>query len=442
MRYLSAAVITLLAAMTPIATPAHADPPTAYDSGLSVPFEAPDPAAGRVHSVLDYGATPHNASDDDAVAIQQAISAAAPGDVVYIPNGVYHVESTINLKSGVSVRGQSRDSTVIAGNFCSVVFFLSAPHAVMFAAPGVTNLSLSSFTITYAAGKEYAAGVRLGDVGNIPVSRIAVRDLRVERHKRFGLQLQNATHVLLEGNVIRNASSLGGGGSGYGILIDQSGSHNNWVRENMIGPVIRHGILVQFSAHHNLIEHNQITGAVSGALDLHGEDEYSNEIRYNKITDCVRNGTAVSPNGGGIEVGEYSGIAGTTSMHDNTGPHNWIHHNEVSNCDYGLRITNNSDFTYIEDNIFVGNSVSGIQADLAPLENLTITGNDVSRNGNGIVLYDVKRATVKENYVRDNTKFGIWTDHRVTDYVITGNAVTGNGVNVFLGSRDGIHDVD
>lgn len=416
-------------AVSPDVTPVYSK----HDAGLSDPFVMPAAPTGKTLNVRNYGATSNRSWDNDATAIQKAINAAVAGDVVYIPDGTYHIKSTINLKSGVSLVGQSRTNTVLAGAYWS------SPHAMIYAAPGTTNLTVSTFRITQASGRTYKAAIRLGTESGGVVSRIAVKDLSIEKFQRFGVQLQNAQHVLVDGNIIKNATALDGGGSGYGILIDQSLSNNNWVRNNQIGPVIRHAILIQESAHHNLIELNTITGTVSGAIDLHGEDEYANEIRYNTITNGVRNGTTVSPNGAGIEVGEFSGVIGTTVMHDNSGPGNWIHHNTVYNYSMGLRITNNSNHTFIEDNVFYGNLGAGIQADLAPLNNLYLAGNEIYDNGSGVILYDVTQAVVQDNTIRDNTNYGIWTNSGTTGYVITGNIVTGNGVDVTLGSRDGVY---
>ena len=109
MRHFALPVAALLAtASTLVAAPAPATAATSYDSGLTVPFESPDAVSGATVSVLQYGATSGNSADDDAVAIQRAINAAKPGDMVYIPDGTYHVKSMIMLKSGVSVVGQSR----------------------------------------------------------------------------------------------------------------------------------------------------------------------------------------------------------------------------------------------------------------------------------------------------------------------------------------------
>lgn len=422
--------------------PTPVRPPGTIYAGLSDPFQMPTASTGKTLNVRDYGATSNRSSDNDAVAIQKAINAAQAGDVVYIPNGTYHIKTTISLKTGVSLIGESRDATVLATAFSVWSHLFSNPHAVLHAARGVNDLTLSSFTITQATGKSYDAGVRLGGEGDIQVSRIAVKDLYIEKHRRFGVQLQNAYQVLVSGNVIRDASALDGGGSGYGIIIDQPLSNNNWITNNVVGPVIRHGILVQHGAHHNLIERNTITGTVSSAIDLHGEDEYSNEIRYNTISNGVRNGTSVSPNGAGIEVGEYSGVIGSSTMHDKSGPMNWIHHNVVYNYNFGLRIVNNSNYTYIENNIFYDNWSAGIQADLAPLNNLHISGNEIYNNASGIILYDVTQAFLKDNVIRNNRNYGLWTNAGVTGYTITGNTVTNNGIDVVLGSQNGTYIPD
>jgi parallel beta-helix repeat protein len=351
-----------------------------------------------------------------------------------MPNGTYHIKSTINLKTGVSLVGESRDNTVLA----VVSPGTAQGQAVVYAAPGVSNLTVSDFTITLASGRAPLAGVRLGNPGGAPVSRIAVKNLFIEKFERFGVELNNTNNVLVDGSTIKNATALDGTGQGYGVLVSGYDSYNNWISNNTIGPVIRHAILIQ-GAHNNLIENNRITGTVSGAIDLHGEDEYANEIRYNVISDGVRNGTTVSPNGAGIEVGEYSGVAGTTTAHDNSGPGNYIHHNTVYNYSYGFRITNNSNYTFVEDNVFYNNDEVGILANLAPLNNLYISRNQVYDNGHGILLYGVTNAFVTDNIVHDNPGIGIGIDPQTYPYVITGNTVTNNGMNVYLGNPNGVY---
>jgi parallel beta-helix repeat protein len=428
-----AGALTLALAAAPMVSPPHAA--AAIDSGLTAAFVNPTPPTGRSFNVLNFGATPNNSSNDDVTAIQLAINAAAAGDEIYIPDGTYDLKgrTSINLKTGVSVRCQSQNA-ILAGRYSW------APHAVLYAAPGVNNLTLSNCSITKASGYNFHAGVRLGQQGTGPLtSRIAVRGMLIEKHQRFGVLLQNTYQALVEGNTIKNASALGGGGSGYGVIIDQPRATNNWVRNNTIGPVIRHALLIQYSANHNLLDRNTVTGAVSGAIDMHGEDEYSNEIRYNTVKDCVRNGTFISPNGAGIELGEWSGAPGLTTKHDNTGPNNWVHHNEVYNCTYGLRILNNTNNTYVHDNYFHHNLYTGIQADVYPLHHLDLQRNRIQNNRDGILLYRVDYATVQQNTITNNSRFGLWTDAGTVRYTITNNTITNNGTNVRLGSTNGTY---
>jgi len=55
-------------------------------------------------NVMNYGAAGDGTTDDTA-ALQQAISAAAPGQVVYLPVGVYSVSYPLSVPNGVIVQG-------------------------------------------------------------------------------------------------------------------------------------------------------------------------------------------------------------------------------------------------------------------------------------------------------------------------------------------------
>jgi parallel beta-helix repeat protein len=126
-------------------------------------------------------------------------------------------------------------------------------------------------------------------------------------------------------------------------------------------------------------------------------------------------------------------------MHDNSGPGNYIHHNTVYNYSYGLRVMNNSNYTYVEDNVFRNNYEVGILANLAPLNHLYLARNQVTYNPHGIILYDVTDAVLIGNTVRYNSGYGIGLDAESTGYWITGNTVTNNKVNVYLMNTNGTY---
>jgi nitrous oxidase accessory protein NosD len=422
--------------------PQPSSPPTKpYDAGLTAPFQCPDPVSGRSLDVRSYGATPNNSADDDAPAIRAAISAARAGDEVLLPGGTLHLKSgQINLKTGVSLRGQGRGATVLGAMYSSLT-------AVIYVPAGATNLRISDFAVRRVSGS-YDAAVRLGngrwDSNNSTypiVSRVAIEGLLVEGHRRMGILLENTQHVLVRDNIVRAATALGGGGSGYGVSINFDRSSNNWVTGNQVGPTIRHAYLLAYRAHHNLLEHNTATGTTQDAFDLHGEDEYSNELRHNTVTDCQRldpaTGALTYPAGFGLGEVPAAGSAGM-NYHDVTGPHNWIHHNTVRGCYAGVR-SNNTNYTYIEDNVLHDNDVGIRIGDLRPSHFSRALRNDVRNNNVGLYLGEADDTIVRLNTSTTNSSRGLDVQAAAARYLITDNDFRSNGAPVRLLSSIGTY---
>ena len=86
--------------------PAYAD-----WSQAGYPGEIPYPT-DTVINVKDAGATGNGATDDHA-AIQAAINGAPNPAVIFFPAGVYRIESVLNLKSGIVLRGEGYKLTRI-----------------------------------------------------------------------------------------------------------------------------------------------------------------------------------------------------------------------------------------------------------------------------------------------------------------------------------------
>ena len=76
----------------------------------------------------------------------------------------------------------------------------------------------------------------------------------------MAISVRNGDNVTIEKNTISDALATGDGGQGYGIMIGYPKATNNRVADNVVrGPAMRHGILLQYGTHHNLVEHNTVT---------------------------------------------------------------------------------------------------------------------------------------------------------------------------------------
>lgn len=377
--------------------------------GLSVPFETPPDPDGDTWDVTEFGASPSTVSptNDDAVGIKVAISLAQPGDIVFIPAGTYTIRQELRLPSGVTLRGAGMDQTILVTEGISRAVYIPAlAH----------DIRVEDFAITYlGATEELQNGVYIGSVRTGSNSyRIAVQRLRIEKFSVHGVSLRDCNHVLVSDCHILNSTNLGGGGHGYGIALNYPTNHNNWIRNNTIGPVIRHAILLQYFAHNNLVEHNLAVDNSEDAYDLHGEDEYANELRTNTASGGARDGF---------------GVGNTGSTHDRSGPDNWIHHNTVENAAAsGLEVIQGSDVVYIDENTFSGCRY-GIRVHDIGGDHLYIRGNSILGNVFGISVTSARWVWLLDNRIEDNTSYGIEILTDVQDLVDQGNTFSGNAAD-------------
>jgi hypothetical protein len=397
-----------------------------YDAGLNAAFQFPSPTTGRTLNILNFGATSNNSSNDDTTAIKNAISAAVAGDEIYIPNGTYHLKTRdIALKTGVSIRGQSQGGAILSALFNDAG--TDNPSSEMFHAnQGVNNLTLSNFSINLAGGQsmEYGFYIGSGSDGATNCSRIALKQITVEGFEKMAVAVRHSDNILVQACAFKNATALGGGGEGYGVMLGYNTTANCWVTQNTFGPVLRHGVVVQYFAHHNLIENNVADATTLDSFDLHGEDEYSNELRYN----LVKN----------VSGGDGFGVGNTGSTHHASGSFNWIHHNEVFNSRGGINVILGSSNEYIEDNYFHDNDSYGVRVYNGGGSNLFFLRNTILRSGTGMTLSEAPGVWIEGNTVSNNTGAALVTDALTTGYTIINNDFRTNGAAVSLGSSDGI----
>ena len=144
------------------------------------------------------------------------------------------------------------------------------------------------------------------------VERFTVARLAISGFQRMAISLENTRHVLVWNNQINNATALGGGGQGYGVVLSFDRASDNWIVGNSIGPVIRHAVLSSTGRTTTWLNSTPPAGTTEDAFDLHGEDEHHNELRYNVVASCSRidpaTGATTYPSGFG--VGEVPSTTG------------------------------------------------------------------------------------------------------------------------------------
>lgn len=398
--------------------------PVPADIGLNEPFLLPQNGGGSVIDVTDRGATPDDDSNNDTVGFISAMAVAQAGDTVYVPAGTYHLRSPVTIKSGVILRGEDRDTTRLVADLATGL------SAILRIDPGASDITISDLSLDARTG-ELTDAVLVGSPSGAVVERVWIHRLRIEHHSRRGVLVRQARHVKVEDCRILNATDLGDGGHGYGIVFNDPENNNNWATGNLIGPVIRHGILIQYEARNNLVEHNTIYNTTEDAIDLHGEDESRNEVRFNLAFWDDPSGWDGTPVG--------IGVGNTGATHDDTGPFNWIHHNEVYGYYAGLEVILDSHHQYIDGNYFHDNVVAGIQLYNGGGDGIVIRGNLLHDNGpNGIRIESSNAVRITDNEINGHDT-GVKVAADSSDYDIERNDLTGNTMAADLATTNGTY---
>ncbi len=425
------------------------------EDGSPHPIYKPKKLNGKLVNILDYGADPADNGYDDRPAIEDAIrnASAATGDTVFLPNGVYNLNSRsyssstahIILKTGIHFMGESRDSVFLVSNFDTTTNMNNS--TVILKAVNIYNLSIERMhiTSTYAGmmpvdgtvnNPDHTApayGIYLDDSGTSPSYQIYIDSVIVEKVWRMMIRVANTHDVTITNSEFMNATDVGGGGAGYGVCIqgeghdidhygDPNDSRYNYVANcRFLGPHLRHGVLIQYHSHNNLVKGNYLYHTVYDALDMHGEDEYLNDLDSNTVENV--------PGGGGV------GLGNTGASHDASGPDNYIHGNTFISCREGVKVYLGSPRTRIEQNIIRDGTLAGSKGILI------LNGPSTVIRGNSIVN-NTGSGFIGINLAYDSGTLGNY--YGVPDSVlIVGNSISGNdygmkldrGSHIFLGDN-------
>ena len=310
------------------------------------------------------------------------------GTRINVPLGTYQIEGSLQIEGdGTSIVGE-KDAD---GNPASILAFSGVealprenestalfvgrlipddPNSVD---PQTKNVLLQNLLLEQSGADEIERMIIIGDnVGDNGEAEIVERvwcdNLDITNYTRSGIFIEHAQGVLLSdcrafdlipanpAAAFPGEEVFAGDGFGSGFVI-QDGSaewndrrdeptaaaerregiraNNNWIW-NCRADFLRHGVLVQFGPHHNLIERTIVEQYHEDAFDFHGRGEYANELRWSVARNSLANG--INTNSVTADL-EADGIGIGNTSHGSSGPLNWIHHNDVINSFGGIRVS-------------------------------------------------------------------------------------------------------
>ena len=370
-----------------------------------------------------------DSASDDQAAIEAVLKDAqtTAATQVYFPAGIYNIRSISLPKSDLQLQGKSRDETIFKSSLHNEGTSLNIY--------GKNNILIRSITFTSNWSGNYSTDTSVNnpEVGGPKYAiatgansyNITLDDLLLEKFSRMGVRIAAGSHdVIVKNSVARNATDVAGGGAGYGFVI-QGPTHTNAAQNPYLGdplqdtyfnilenntsdsPYIRHAVIVQYWAHNNLITGNHFDETRLDAIDLHGEDEYANEISHNRITNSQRAGIALGNSGAG---------------HDKTGIDNWIHHNSIERSAWGITVQYGTAYSTIENNTIRENN-SLTQAPICAIR-LGSSSHSLLRNNQiveNLVAGHVGIYLTDDNAEGDEPKAG------PSNWVISGNRIINSG---------------
>lgn len=394
--------------------------------------------------VTDFGGKANDPDFDNTEAVKNAIKSASYGDEIFFTAGKYYFQKSvvakpimahISVPSGVNITGAGIDKTFLVSKFSE--YENTNSQTTTIGIIGEENITISALTITAEVpedkmpqpdpitgkitsgqnnpiGNRYAPkfGIKaLNNDINLITQNIVVKNVKVEYFQVSGVDFTNTIASTVKDSIIENATDLGPGGRGYGVTIQglankafhtvgtNLGSRYNVVTNVEVnGPYIRHGIILSYVTHNNLIYNNRVNSTANQSIDLHGEDEFLNVVTKNTIKDGANSGI---------------GLGNSGSSHAETGPANIIYDNLIDNYTVGIQVILNTPDTVIIKNNIKNIREGGVGIDLVFAPNSLVKQNILD----GIAGDDGVGIAVKYSYVYYQPELG------VVDVYVVGNTI-------------------
>ncbi|UCE73537.1 MAG: right-handed parallel beta-helix repeat-containing protein [Methanomassiliicoccales archaeon] len=378
--------------------------------------------------------------------IQEAIDNATSGDIIYIYEGTYLENITIN--KSITLIGENKDTTIIDGNETSDVVHVT-----------VDSVTIKGFTITNSGSDWGDAGVELHITQDCYVANNIITNnfYGIFFHYSSGnneisnneISSNDADGIYLthsDGNIISNNNMFE---NDYGIQISKS--NTNIIDHNTISHNDGDGINLE-SSNWNRVGNNTVLNNDDGIyLNNSGNNKVeknilsSNEegIQISSSSNNVIDGNSVLDNDYGIhlESSDDNTIINNDAISNEDGyridqSDNIIftNNNALDNEECGIKISQ-SDGLRVADNILSSNSDDGIIFESSN-ENI-ITNNNFLKNGDdGIELFSSTYNKITNNTISSNNEYGIYNWEFSNNNQIYHNNIINNGYQAFDNTID------
>jgi parallel beta-helix repeat protein len=461
--------ITQVVTSVPAEVVTHVVTNTPEPTPTILPTDTPIPGPVTVRVAPD--------GSGDYANLEAAVEAVPSGSTILLDTGTFQLEASLEISKSLSLRGAGMDETFITGTEGDEVVLFSGPG--FFAAEGITfryEGSLRARVVTVKDGEidvvrcRFTGGIwneeeeKGGDGlflrGNTTGS---VRESWFEGNELHGIELQDGSKPLLEGNVCMANGQNGicywdeSGGTARQNTCTQNGRHGIGVNEQaqpiLEGNVCKdneeigirfsdtaegtasrnectgnglHGIVVRGEAQPTLEENtcreNQQSGIVyfesGGGLaignectgnGLHGigvEEQAQPTLEGNTCTGNVETGIVYFDQAGGVARQNRCTENGLHGIGVNGEAQPTLEDNTCeNNAEVGIRFTDNSG-GLVRRNTCTGNGLHGFQ--IKEQASPTLEGNTSSNNVEGGIIYmDSAGGAARQNVCIGN-KWGIY----------------------------------
>jgi parallel beta-helix repeat protein len=379
--------------------------------------------------------------------INTAISAiSSTGGTVYLKEGTYIIDGSINLASNVTLAGSGASTVLkfkdgIASN-TNMVSASSISRA------GIKDLKLDGNKANNTNGALNYVGISLGSVGSgsgssavpgIKIDKVYIEsftDTAISLASNLSNSSLTNTYIVNNGgdgfynsgNAIANFTVTGNvfqGNGGNGFKINSGGQMKSAITGNTFQGNTSNGLNIDFSSYVN-VSGNTMTGNGGNGFSVQSSDHLN--VSGNTLTGNSGSGVNLlgdSQNtfsSNDIDNNTQQGVSMNTSTKDT-----FTGNNIDNNTSNGVSLFAVSHSTFSSNNIS-SNGSDGFAATSSNLD-LTITGNTVDLNSSNGIRVDLTsvRNAINGNTVDGNSSAGILVGQSSSETVVNGNKLYNNG---------------